>query len=69
MNKTMKKTYVTPQIEQMTMNDTLPLCASGVKGGGGVVDAGFGGKDSGGTLDPAIKGMPDFEEELNGLLW
>ena len=68
----MKKTYVAPQMEQVTMKDMLPLCASGdaIKSGGGVVeDVLFGGKDSGGSLDPAIKGMPGFDDDLNGLLF
>ena len=57
-----------PQMEQVTMKDMLPLCASGV-GGSGIPGApGYGG------VDPAAKEMPDFEDiegelELNGLLW
>lgn len=63
-----------PQMEQVTMKDMLPLCASGVKAGGGVVDSGFGGVDAGGSLIPAAKEMPDFDDlegelGLNGLLW
>ncbi len=61
-----------PQMEQVTMKDMLPLCASGdaIKSGGGVVeDVLFGGKDSGGTLEPSIKEMTEFEDNLNGLLW
>lgn len=70
----MKKTYMAPQMEQIVMKDVQPLCASGVKAGGGVVDSGFGGVDVGGGLIPAAKEMPDFEDlegelGLNGLLW
>ena len=43
----MKKTYMAPRMEQIVMNDVQPLCASGVKAGGGVVDSGFGGVDTG----------------------
>jgi len=70
----MKKTYMAPRMEQIIMKDVMPLCVSGVKAGGGVVDSGFGGVDAGGSLIPAAKEMPDFEDiegelELNGLLW
>ncbi len=70
----MKKTYMAPRMEQIIMKDVMPLCVSGVKAGGGVVDSGFGGVDAGGSLIPAAKEMPDFEDlegelGLNGLLW
>ena len=70
----MKKTYMAPKMEQMVMKDVMPLCVSGVKAGGGVVDSGFGGVDAGGSLIPAAKEMPDFDDlegelGLNGLLW
>ena len=70
----MKKTYMAPQMEQIVMNDVQILCVSGVKAGGGVVDSGFGGVDTGGGLMPAANEMPDFEDlegdrESKGLLW
>ena len=70
----MKKTYMAPQMEQVTMKDMLPLCASGV-GGSGIPGApGYGGVDTGGGVIPAAKEMPDSEDlegelGLNGLLW
>ena len=56
------------------MNEVQLLCASGVNAGGGVVNSGFGGVETGGGLIPAATGMPDFEDlegerVLNGLLW
>ena len=42
---------------------------SGVKGGGGVVDSGFGGIDTSGLKDPSAPGREDFGDELNELLW
>ena len=63
-----------PRIEQIVMNEVQLLCASGVNAGGGVVNSGFGGVDTGGGLIPAATEMPDFEDlegerGLNGLLW
>lgn len=67
----MKKTYMAPKMEQEIMKEVLPLCNSGVKGGGIPGAPGFGGKDLGGIHDPAANERFDFEEELglNGLLW
>ena len=42
------------------------LCVSGVGSGGDVTDLGFGGEDSGGSMDPdapELPGMPDFSPE------
>ena len=48
----MKKSYMAPQMELIVMNDVQILCVSGVKAGGGVVDADFGGWDIDGHLMP-----------------
>lgn len=56
-------------MEQMQIDEELPLCGS-VNGGGGVVDdILFGGIDEGGLLDPAANERLDFENEINKLLW
>ena len=41
-----------PRIEQIVMNEVQLLCASGVNAGGGVVNSGCGGVDTGGGLVP-----------------
>ena len=65
----MKKTYMAPKMEEERMTEMLPLCISGVGGTGGGVDAGYGGIDDGGTLEPAIKEMVDFGDEPVRTLW
>jgi hypothetical protein len=65
----MKREYVAPMMEQMQIDEELPLCGS-VNGGGSVVDdILFGGIDEGGLLDPAANERLDFENEINKLLW
>ena len=49
----MKKTYMAPQMEQMTMDSELPLCAS--SGVVSDIDIDFGGVDWDGDLDPSAK--------------
>lgn len=60
----MKKIYMVPQMELEDMKELLPLCDSGVSGSGGGVDAGYGGVDIDGILDPAANERPDFGDEL-----
>lgn len=56
-------------MEQMQIDEELPLCGS-VNGGGGVIDEVlFGGIDEGGLLDPAANERQFFENEINKLLW
>ncbi len=65
----MKRKYVAPMMEQMQIDEELPLCGS-VNGGGGVIDEVlFGGIDEGGLLDPAANERQFFENEINKLLW
>lgn len=62
----MKKVYMTPELEEIKIMNTGFLCVSGVGSGGDVTDLGFGGEDSGGSMDPdapELPGMPDFSPE------
>ncbi|MDE7117889.1 MAG: hypothetical protein K2O61_04515 [Bacteroidaceae bacterium] len=64
----MKKTYMAPRMEQMTMDSELPLCASsGVVGGGSDIDIDipFGGVDVEGILNPSTKTRFDFDNWFN----
>ena len=49
----MKKTYMAPRMEQMTMDSELPLCAS--SGVVSDIDIDFGGVDWDGDLDSSAK--------------
>ena len=68
MNKTMKKIYMTPLMEQEEMGELLPICNSGIAGSGGDVDAGYGGVDNDGILDPAANERPDFGDDILNML-
>ncbi|MDE6721153.1 MAG: hypothetical protein K2J84_03275 [Bacteroidaceae bacterium] len=60
----MKKTYMAPKMEQMTIDSELPLCASsGIVGSGNDIDIDidFGGVDLGGMLTPSAKQRFDFD--------
>ena len=64
----MKKIYMVPQMELEDMKELLPLCDSGVSGSGGGVDAGYGGVDIDGILDPCANERPDFGDDLLNML-
>lgn len=64
----MKREYVAPMMEQMQIDEELPLCGS-VTGGGVVDDILFGGIDEGGLLDPAANERLDLEKEVSEWLW
>lgn len=64
-----KKRYIAPQTGCVLINDVLPLCGSGVKGGSGIGSGiGYGGIDPGGK-EPSAKEIAEFEEALDGLIW
>ena len=62
----MKREYVAPMMEQMQIDEELPLCGSVNGGSKGI---GYGGIDVDGILDPAANERLDFENEINKLLW
>ena len=62
----MKKTYQTPNVKRLKMDNDNILQASGVKGDG-IVDVGYGGTDDQGEKDPSARwsyySVWDSEEE------
>ena len=62
----MKREYVAPMMEQMQIDEELPLCGSVNGGSKGI---GYGGIDVESLLDPAANERLDFENEINKLLW
>jgi hypothetical protein len=62
----MKREYVAPQMEQMQMDEELPLCGSVKSSSNGI---GYGGVDVDGILDPAANERLDLEKEISEWLW
>ena len=62
----MKREYVAPQMEQMQMDEELPLCGSVKSSSNGI---GYGGIDVDGILDPAANERLDLEKEVSEWLW
>ena len=62
----MKKTYMSPLCEEIKLNSHYTLLSgSGVSGGDGLVDAGYGGIDENGELDPASREFDEFDEDFD----
>lgn len=53
-------------MEQMQIDEELPLCGSVTGGDKGIR---FGGIDEGGLLDPAANERLDLEKEISEWLW
>ena len=62
----MKREYVAPQMEQMQIDEELPLCGSVKSSSKGI---GYGGIDVDGILDPAANERLDLEKEISEWLW
>ena len=62
----MKREYVVPMMEQMQIDEELPLCGSVNGGSKGI---GYGGIDVEGLLDPAANERLDLEKEVSEWLW
>ena len=62
----MKREYVAPQMEQMQIDEELPLCGSVKSSSNGI---GYGGIDVDGILDPAANERLDLEKEISEWLW
>ena len=60
MQKTMKKEYIAPTMEEVKIENVYLLIGSGVGGGGAAGDIGWGGTGTGVEPDaPELPGMPD----------
>lgn len=62
----MKKTYMSPQCEEIKLNNRCTLLnGSGVKGMGDLADVEYGGIDEDGSLDPASREFDEFDEDFD----
>ncbi|MBQ8655798.1 MAG: hypothetical protein IJ527_01865 [Prevotella sp.] len=57
----MKKNYIIPEVETVTIGHVQLLSVSGVGGKGGGI--GYGGKDTGGIKEPSARSYDDVFEE------
>ena len=63
----MKKTYMSPQCEEIKLNNRYSLLSNSnsIKGMGDLEDVDFGGVDETGTLDPASREFDEFDEDFD----
>lgn len=62
----MKKTYMSPQCEEIKLNNRCTLLnGSGVKGMGDLEDVGYGGIDNDGTIDPSSRESDELDEDFD----
>ena len=63
----MKKTYMSPQCEEIKLNSSYSLLSNSnsIKGMGDLADVEYGGIDEDGSLDPASREFDEFDEDFD----